>query len=201
LVALLPALRPSHDSPIHNDLVLANKSRIGIHYSLLACSQQDSPLSPGKYTKSNSKKNMGSLDDVRSNGMLDAMRASSPLRKSLYIKQGYPSALEAFEKIVDCSKDKKITMFLDYDGTLSSIVEIQIVLSCLNLLQWTTKKNKLFENALAIYDKETSDRWYNIAMFVGGTTTEVEIKKQYEILQEDIKNIESGKVPLPAYLM
>ncbi|WJX55561.1 hypothetical protein P8452_41323 [Trifolium repens] len=36
--------------------------------------------------------------------------------------------------------------------------------------QWTTKKNKLFENALAIYDKETSDRWYNIAMFVGGTT-------------------------------
>ncbi|AES94956.1 putative transcription factor MYB-HB-like family [Medicago truncatula] len=65
-------------------------------------------------------------------------------------------------------------------------------------LQWTTKKNKLFENALAIYDKETSDRWYNIAMFVGGTT-EVEIKKHYEILQEDIKNIESGKVPLPAY--
>jgi len=65
-------------------------------------------------------------------------------------------------------------------------------------LQWTTKKNKLFENALAIYDKETSDRWYNIAKFVGGTT-EVEIKKHYEILQEDIKNIESGKVPLPAY--
>ncbi|PNY06094.1 DnaJ subfamily c member 2-like protein [Trifolium pratense] len=64
--------------------------------------------------------------------------------------------------------------------------------------QWTTKKNKLFENALAIYDKETSDRWYNIAMFVGGTT-EVEIKKQYEILEEDIKNIESGKVPLPVY--
>lgn len=65
-------------------------------------------------------------------------------------------------------------------------------------LRWTTKKNKLFENALAIYDKETPDRWYNIAMFVGGTT-EFEVKRQYEILLEDIKNIESGKVPLPDY--
>ncbi|KAL5057927.1 hypothetical protein RYX36_029531 [Vicia faba] len=37
--------------------------------------------------------------------------------------QGYPSALEAFEKILDCAKDKKIAMFLDYDGTLSPIVE------------------------------------------------------------------------------
>ncbi|KAE9606700.1 putative transcription factor MYB-HB-like family [Lupinus albus] len=64
--------------------------------------------------------------------------------------------------------------------------------------KWTSKKNKMFENALAIYDKETPDRWYNIAMFVGDTT-EVEIKKQYEILVEDIKNIESGKVPLPSY--
>ncbi|XP_027362681.1 protein RADIALIS-like 3 [Abrus precatorius] len=65
-------------------------------------------------------------------------------------------------------------------------------------LRWTTEKNKLFENALAIYDKETPDRWYNVAMFVGGTT-EVEVKRQYEMLLEDIKNIESGKVPLPAY--
>lgn len=65
-------------------------------------------------------------------------------------------------------------------------------------LRWTTEKNKLFENALAIYDKDTPERWNNIAMFVGGTT-EVEVKRQYEILLEDIKNIESGKVPLPAY--
>ncbi|KAK7406698.1 hypothetical protein VNO78_08328 [Psophocarpus tetragonolobus] len=67
-----------------------------------------------------------------------------------------------------------------------------------NSLRWTTEKNELFENALAIYDKDSPDRWNNIAMFVGGTT-EVEIKRQYEILLEDIKNIESGKVPLPAY--
>lgn len=65
-------------------------------------------------------------------------------------------------------------------------------------LRWTTKKNKLFEKALAIYDKETPDRWHNIAMYAGDTN-EVEVKRQYEILLEDINNIESGKVPLPAY--
>jgi len=64
-------------------------------------------------------------------------------------------------------------------------------------LRWTPQKNRLFENALAIYDKDTPDRWNNIAMFVG--ETEAEVKKQYEMLLEDIKNIESGKVPLPAY--
>lgn len=64
--------------------------------------------------------------------------------------------------------------------------------------RWTGKKNKLFEDALAIYDKETPDRWRNIAIHVG-FTTEVEVKKQYEILLEDIKQIESGKVPLPHY--
>ncbi|KAI4327598.1 hypothetical protein L6164_020038 [Bauhinia variegata] len=65
-------------------------------------------------------------------------------------------------------------------------------------LRWTTAKNKMFENGLAIYDEETTDRWYRIAMFVGGTT-EGEVKRQYEILLEDIKNIESGKVPSPVY--
>ena len=65
-------------------------------------------------------------------------------------------------------------------------------------LKWTAKQNKLFEDALAIYDKETPDRWRNIAMYVG-EKTEGEVKRQYEILLEDIKDIESGKVPLPAY--
>ncbi|XP_041009148.1 protein RADIALIS-like 3 [Juglans microcarpa x Juglans regia] len=65
-------------------------------------------------------------------------------------------------------------------------------------LPWTAKKNKLFENALAIYCKETPDRWHNIAKVIGGTTEE-EVKRQYEILLEDIKCIESGKVPFPNY--
>jgi len=37
------------------------------------------------------------------------------------IKQ--PSALEMFEQIIKESKGKQIVMFLDYDGTLSPIVD------------------------------------------------------------------------------
>ncbi|KAF5960526.1 hypothetical protein HYC85_001735 [Camellia sinensis] len=35
----------------------------------------------------------------------------------------HPSALEMFEQITNASKGKQIVMFLDYDGTLSPIVE------------------------------------------------------------------------------
>ncbi|KAA8528644.1 hypothetical protein F0562_035999 [Nyssa sinensis] len=63
---------------------------------------------------------------------------------------------------------------------------------------WTAKQNKLFENALAFYDKDTPDRWHNVAKAVGGKTVE-EVKRHYEMLLEDIKHIESGQVPLPNY--
>lgn len=35
----------------------------------------------------------------------------------------HPSALNKFEQIISASKGKQIAMFLDYDGTLSPIVE------------------------------------------------------------------------------
>ena len=69
--------------------------------------------------------------------------------------------------------------------------------STYNLI-WSPEQNKLFENALATYDKDIPDRWQKIAKLVGGTN-EQEIKQQYEILLDDIKRIESGKVPLPKY--
>lgn len=65
-------------------------------------------------------------------------------------------------------------------------------------ISWTAEQNKLFENGLAIYDKDTQDRWRKIAKLVGGTN-EQEVKRQYEILLDDIKRIESGQVPLPKY--
>ncbi|KAK2981594.1 hypothetical protein RJ640_011124 [Escallonia rubra] len=61
---------------------------------------------------------------------------------------------------------------------------------------WNAKQNKVFENSLAIYDKETPDRWHNIAKAVGGRTVE-EIKIQYEILLHDVALIEADKVPHP----
>ncbi|KAL5855835.1 hypothetical protein ACOSQ4_005637 [Xanthoceras sorbifolium] len=63
---------------------------------------------------------------------------------------------------------------------------------------WTQKQNKLFEKALALYDKDTPDRWQNVAKAVGGKSVE-EVKRHYEILIEDLKHIESGRVPIPKY--
>ncbi|XP_027358746.1 transcription factor RADIALIS-like [Abrus precatorius] len=63
---------------------------------------------------------------------------------------------------------------------------------------WTAQDNKAFERALAIYDKDTPERWWNIARAVGGKTPE-EVKGHYDLLVEDIKRIESGQVPFPTY--
>lgn len=59
---------------------------------------------------------------------------------------------------------------------------------------WTPKQNKLFEKALAKFDKDTPDRWQNVAKAVGGKSVE-EVKRHYELLLEDLKHIESGHVP------
>ncbi|KAK1430547.1 hypothetical protein QVD17_13366 [Tagetes erecta] len=88
-----------------------------------------------------SKKKPGKFDDVRSNGWLDAMQSSSPPRKRM-IKDiaielasddsdlvyyswmlKYPSALNSFHHIINRAYKKKIVIFLDYDGTLSPIVD------------------------------------------------------------------------------
>ncbi|KAJ6906138.1 hypothetical protein NC652_023786 [Populus alba x Populus x berolinensis] len=63
---------------------------------------------------------------------------------------------------------------------------------------WTVQQNKAFERALAVYDRDTPDRWYNVARAVGGKTAE-EVKRHYERLVEDVKHIESGHVPFPNY--
>jgi hypothetical protein len=64
--------------------------------------------------------------------------------------------------------------------------------------QWTAKQNKQFEQALAAYDEETPDRWHNIARAVGGKSAD-EVKRYYELLVEDVRHIEAGRVPFPAY--
>ncbi|XVF10793.1 hypothetical protein REPUB_Repub07fG0213800 [Reevesia pubescens] len=128
-------LKSTHSSPVITDPIPINKSRLGIHSNLLSY-----PQSGGKYMAIPRKK-PGKLDDVRSNGWLDAMKSSSPPRKKL-IKEfnievaaddvdiayhswmiKYPSALKSFEQISKNAKNKKIAVFLDYDGTLSPIVD------------------------------------------------------------------------------
>ncbi|CAH8391043.1 unnamed protein product [Eruca vesicaria subsp. sativa] len=63
---------------------------------------------------------------------------------------------------------------------------------------WTSKQNKMFERALAVYDKDTPDRWQNVAKAVGNKSAE-EVKRHYDILVEDLMNIEQDLVPLPKY--
>ncbi|KAG6773645.1 hypothetical protein POTOM_020937 [Populus tomentosa] len=63
---------------------------------------------------------------------------------------------------------------------------------------WTKEQDKAFENALATYPEDTSDWWEKITADVPGKTVE-EIKHHYELLVEDISQIEAGCVPLPNY--
>lgn len=105
-----------------------NHTRLGFHSSVFP------RLMP--------KKKPAKVDDVRSNGWLEAMQSSSPPRKRPVVKDvgvelashdsdlvyytwklKYPSALKYFNHIVNRAHNKKIVIFLDYDGTLSPIVD------------------------------------------------------------------------------
>ncbi|KAK9126211.1 hypothetical protein Scep_015057 [Stephania cephalantha] len=64
--------------------------------------------------------------------------------------------------------------------------------------KWTHEENKVFENALAVYDKETPDRWHKVAALIPGKTV-VDVMRQYKVLEEDVSDIEAGLIPLPGY--
>lgn len=63
---------------------------------------------------------------------------------------------------------------------------------------WTREEDKAFEKALAFIPEDGTEKWEKIAEAVPGKTLE-EIKHHYDLLVEDINNIESGLVPLPTY--
>ncbi|GAB2239734.1 hypothetical protein Droror1_Dr00025647 [Drosera rotundifolia] len=136
-------MKSNQSSPVLTDPSPINNSRRGIRSAaLFPYSQQSgSPYSSGMYIPIPTKKKQGKLDDVRSNGWLDAMKSSSPPRKKA-VKDfnvvlatedsdaaysswmaSFPSALSSFEQISEFAKSKKIAIFLDYDGTLSPIVD------------------------------------------------------------------------------
>uniref|UniRef100_A0A2P2JPR0 Transcription factor DIVARICATA n=1 Tax=Rhizophora mucronata TaxID=61149 RepID=A0A2P2JPR0_RHIMU len=64
--------------------------------------------------------------------------------------------------------------------------------------KWTPEENKRFENALALYDKDTPDRWLKVAAMIPGKTVG-DVIKQYKELEEDISDIEAGLIPIPGY--
>ncbi|XP_004513250.1 transcription factor SRM1 [Cicer arietinum] len=67
-----------------------------------------------------------------------------------------------------------------------------------SISEWSREQDKAFENALATYPEDASDRWEKIAADVPGKTME-EIKQHYEFLVDDVNQIEAGCVPIPSY--
>lgn len=120
-------LSSANASPVLADPVPINQTRLGFHSSVFPL------LIPIK--------KLAKVDDVRSNGWLDAMQSSSPPRRRMVKDVGvelasddsdlvyyswklkYPSALRSFDHIINRANNKKIVIFLDYDGTLSPIVD------------------------------------------------------------------------------
>ncbi|XP_065040081.1 probable trehalose-phosphate phosphatase 2 isoform X2 [Musa acuminata AAA Group] len=135
-------LKKNGSSPVLTDPAPLNNSRLGLPSNIKPYSSAAQAYSSGLYsTKPRRKAILGKVDDVHANGWLDAMKSSSPPRKQLnkdYISEpaidendmayhtwlmSYPSALTSFEQIISSAKCKKIALFLDYDGTLSPIVD------------------------------------------------------------------------------
>lgn len=63
---------------------------------------------------------------------------------------------------------------------------------------WTPTENKLFENALAKFDKDTPDRWHRVAEMVPGKTV-ADVMRQYKELEDDVSSIEAGFYPKYGY--
>nr|GLL30950.1 transcription factor DIVARICATA-like [Ipomoea trifida] len=67
--------------------------------------------------------------------------------------------------------------------------------------KWSPAENKAFEKALALYDKDTPDRWERVAEMVPGKTVG-DVIRQYKELEDDVTSIEAGLmdlIPIPDY--
>ncbi|XVE63896.1 hypothetical protein DITRI_Ditri07aG0057900 [Diplodiscus trichospermus] len=132
-------LKSNHTTPVLADPAPISKSRLGVPSSLLPYSPSGAAFPPNLFLTVPRKKT-GILDDVRASSWLDAMKSSSPPTKKTrdfnnelvssdtdvayrtwMVK--YPSALTSFEQITNFAKGKRIALFMDYDGTLSPIVD------------------------------------------------------------------------------
>lgn len=115
--------------------VVVSETKTGINGSGTITVAQKPPAAPGGYIHIPRRRILKNLEingGQRINTWIDSMRASSPthVKSSPSLAEEYnswilrhPSALDMFEQIMDAAKGKQIVMFLDYDGTLSPIVD------------------------------------------------------------------------------
>ncbi|XP_028755127.1 probable trehalose-phosphate phosphatase J [Neltuma alba] len=130
-----------------NVMVSDANSRINLAFTAAAVSNSfnfttapHKPPAPlgGGFISISRKKFLKTLDisgAAKINSWVDSMRASSPTHRSTTLTTSpfdpernswilhHPSALDMFEQIIDASRGKQIVVFLDYDGTLSPIVD------------------------------------------------------------------------------
>ncbi|KAJ0960234.1 hypothetical protein J5N97_001946 [Dioscorea zingiberensis] len=135
-------LKSNHSSPVLADSVPVSKPRLGLSSNLVPYSPPAPTYPPGLYLSIPRRKvTTGKFDDIRESAWLDAMVASSPTCKKLNKDFGhesskdeadttysiwlmkFPSALSSLDQIKYNANGKKIALFLDYDGTLSPIVD------------------------------------------------------------------------------
>ncbi|KAL6911672.1 hypothetical protein ACP4OV_000477 [Aristida adscensionis] len=127
----------SSSSPVITDPVAISPPLLGgLSSNLLSFSVMSGGYSsPGMSVSVSRRK----IEEVLVSGLLDAMKSSSPRKKhNLAFGQGSspdedpaysawmskcPSALTSFKQIIDNAQGRKIAVFLDYDGTLSPIVD------------------------------------------------------------------------------
>ncbi|EHA8591229.1 transcription factor DIVARICATA [Cocos nucifera] len=63
---------------------------------------------------------------------------------------------------------------------------------------WTQEENKRFEDALAHIDGDTPDRWEKVAAMIPGKSV-WDIMSHYKDLEDDVSEIEAGRIPFPVY--
>ncbi|KAL5163979.1 putative trehalose-phosphate phosphatase J [Glycine soja] len=114
--------------------VVVSDTKSGVSLTVFPTTTQKPPAAPGGYISIPRRRVLKNLEingGQRINAWVESMRASSPTHhKSTPLSQEHnswilhhPSALDMFDQIIDASKGKQIVMFLDYDGTLSPIVD------------------------------------------------------------------------------
>ncbi|KAM3300266.1 hypothetical protein ACQJBY_041343 [Aegilops geniculata] len=65
--------------------------------------------------------------------------------------------------------------------------------------EWSKKENKMFEEALAYYGEGAPNLWEKVASAMGGTKSAEEARRHFQILVDDVQNIEYGRIPFPKY--
>ncbi|KAI3761243.1 hypothetical protein L1987_51655 [Smallanthus sonchifolius] len=65
---------------------------------------------------------------------------------------------------------------------------------------WSKEEDKAFENAIANHWNEDSKQHWNTIASLVPTKTIPELKQHYQLLVEDVDDIEGGLIPIPKYL-